>query len=230
MTVLGIETATTVCAVALVSDGKILGEASVNEKYVHAERLMRQVDAVLREGHCSLGQLDGIAISIGPGSFTGLRIGLSVAKGLAYAVDKGLIPVPTLLALAQRVVDAGIAGKDEYVLSILDARRDEVYCQLFRSMDGELGPVMEPRDLPVSSLPELVVKGRTWVTGDAFVKLRTVPCVTSAPWEFVPDDIAVCSAGSVGLVGESLIKKGKKGIASNLEPLYMKDFFVKQPS
>ncbi len=98
--ILSIETATELCGVALVHNRSCIAQRSVVEKNVHSERLMVLVDEVLREADVDLGALDGIAVSIGPGSFTGLRIGLSVATGLAYARSLPLAAVPTLDAVA----------------------------------------------------------------------------------------------------------------------------------
>ena len=229
MRVLGIETATTDCAAAVVSEGRILSEASISEKYVHAERLMHQVDAVLRQAQCPLSQLDGIAVSIGPGSFTGVRIGLSVAKGLSYSAGKGLVPVPTLLALARQVVDEGIAQRGEYILAALDARRDEVYRQFFKVIDVRVEPVGEPRDMPVTGVLAEIPADTTWVTGDALGKLRSALQGSSPLWKFVPERLAFCSAGSVGLVGESFMQAGMIAAATGLEPMYIKEFFIKQP-
>lgn len=228
MRVLAIETATTVCAAAVVSEGEILSEAALDEKYVHAEKLMTQVNAVLDGSGCSLHQIDGIAVSIGPGSFTGLRIGLSVAKGLWFASGKRIVPVPTLLALAQRVVDRRIARSGEYILAALDARRDEVYSEFFRVENGFVRSLSDPRDVSVSVLPKDAPEGKIWITGDTRTKLQSVLGVGNSHWSFVPSDIARCSAGAVGLLGEELM--GKKEIVdiASLEPLYIKEFFFKQ--
>src|SRR5512142_395937 len=137
MMLLGIETATTVCAAAVVRDGELLAEELVDERNVHAERLMGMIDAAFRRSGTTLEQMAGLAVSIGPGSFTGLRIGLSVAKGLVYASGKPLLPVPTLQALAQKAAGApGTADGEESILPVLDARRGDVYCALYRRTDG----------------------------------------------------------------------------------------------
>lgn len=230
MRVLAIETATTVCAAAVVSEGKILSEASLDEKYVHAEKLLTQVDAVLDSSGLSLLQLDGIAVSIGPGSFTGLRIGLSVAKGLSFASGKRIVPVPTLRALAQRVVDQRIARRGEYILPALDARRDEVYCELFRAENGFAKAVSDPRDVSVSVLLKDAPDGKTWLTGDTRTKLQSVLSPDDFRWSFVPESIARCSAGAVGLLGEVLMTKDDVVDVASLEPLYIKEFFFKPQS
>ena len=228
MRLLAIETATTVCAAAVVSDGKILSEISLNEKYVHAEKLMTQVDAVLGRSGCLIDQLDAIAISIGPGSFTGLRIGLSVAKGLSFSAEKKLIAVPTLHALAQRVVDGRIA-LDGCVLAVLDARRDEVYREYFRVVDRRIVSLAEPMDVSVASLSDDAPEGNIWITGDGSAKVQSM-LGTGSRWNLVPEHLARCSAGAVGLLGEALMAKGEIADPTTLEPLYIKEFFFRQQS
>ena len=110
MIVLGIETATAVCAVALVDDDVVRAERRYEIPQAHSEKLMECVDDCLKSAGLALSSIDGIAISIGPGSFTGLRIGLSVAKGLAFATDKPVVGVPTLEALAVTTRAEGCCG------------------------------------------------------------------------------------------------------------------------
>jgi len=228
--VLAIETATTVCAAAVVNEGKILCEASHDEKYVHAEKLMTQVDAVLERSGFSLDQLDGIAVSIGPGSFTGLRIGLSVAKGLAFALDKRVVPVPTLHALAQRAVHGKIVRNGEFILAALDARRDEVYSEFFRAESGYAKSMSNAHDVSVSTLEKDAPEGSVWITGDARTKLESALGAGDSRWRFVPDEVARCSAGAVGLLGEALMAMNEAVDAGSIEPLYVKEFFFRQQS
>jgi len=127
MIVLGIETATSFGGAALWRDGSILAEA-VNDGVVsHSQRLMPFIDQILRETSLALADVDGIAVSVGPGSFTGLRIGLAVGKALAHAAQKPLTAVSTLEALAERFARPGIL-----LAPLLDARRNEVFGALFR--------------------------------------------------------------------------------------------------
>jgi len=201
---------------------------------VHAEKLMVQVAEVLVKSGVSLHDLDGIAISIGPGSFTGLRIGLGVAKGLAFAVGLPLIPVPTMLALAQRLVDERMAVKGDTLLAVLDARRDEVYRCYFNVMGGNANPISTEMDVPLSRIIDDMPSGRVLITGDGKNKLRealngagsrsgTQPVIA-------PDGVADCSAGSVGRVGGMLLQSGRAADVSTLEPSYIKEFFFKPQS
>jgi tRNA threonylcarbamoyladenosine biosynthesis protein TsaB len=136
--ILGIDTSTATASVALVGDGKLLfeevrsgqrksGLLSVAERANHAETLLPLVDAVLKKAALSVADLSAFAVSIGPGSFTGLRIGLSTVKGLAYRSGIPVVGVPTLLAIAHRVQDW-----EGSICPFLDARKHVVYAALFR--------------------------------------------------------------------------------------------------
>ncbi|HLP17148.1 MAG TPA: tRNA (adenosine(37)-N6)-threonylcarbamoyltransferase complex dimerization subunit type 1 TsaB [Bacteroidota bacterium] len=129
--ILSIETATELCGAALIDDGFVVAHRTVTEKNIHSERLMVLVDEVLREAGVAVKDLAGIAVSIGPGSFTGLRIGLSTAKGLAYAQSLPMIPVPTLDAIAEEAVRTGVAASGDVICALIDAKRDEAYYAFF---------------------------------------------------------------------------------------------------
>ncbi len=138
MRVLGIDTSTATASVALVEDGKLLceevrsdprqpGALSSASRGNHAETLLPLIDALLNEAGLPLSEVTAFAVSIGPGSFTGLRIGLSTVKGLAYGCRIPVVGIPTLLAVAARVT-----GWDGLICPFLDARKNEVYAALFR--------------------------------------------------------------------------------------------------
>jgi len=141
MLLLALETSTMTGSVALVEappqekgscrEEKILAEYTVNLPGTHSERLMPTIDRLLKEASVSIGDIQGIALAWGPGSFTGLRIGVSTVKGLAYALRVPVVGVPTLDALAQNVRFAS-----SLICPVLDARKKEVYAALFRG-DGE---------------------------------------------------------------------------------------------
>ncbi len=230
MTVLGVETATAVCAAAVAVDGAVVAERSLEQHAVHAEKLLTLVDGVLRDAGISATNADGIAVSIGPGSFTGLRIGLSVAKGLAYATGRPLLAVPTLEALAWRAAEAGMAPGFETILAVLDARRDEVYCQLFGTGEGRPSPIGDAR---ACTLPELAgdLRDRQVVlTGDArekvFAFLRAVPEFAGRV-RLTPHEFARCSAGTVARLGSVLLEEGSAEEPGALEPRYIKEFFLR---
>ena len=153
-TVLGIDTSTLTASVAIVRDDLVLaaGESSVN---THSQRLLGLIDEALDAAGLTLGDLSAIAIGAGPGSFTGLRIGMATAKGLAFASDKPLWAVSSLAAMALSAADAqaALADRDDTLIApILDARRQEIFVGFYRLVGARVEPVsdeavMSPGDL-----------------------------------------------------------------------------------
>ncbi len=227
MSVLGIETATSLCAAALVAGETVAVEERIDQERVHAEQLLLLVDRVLRSSGKRLEDLDGIAVSIGPGSFTGLRIGLSIAKGLSFASGVPLVAVPTLASLARRVVDAVLPSQVRHILATINARRDEVYCQLFRARSGGCDPVWGPRDLSVAEVAGELGEPDLILTGDGSAKVVRFLSEMDRPPPFMvaEPDIARCSAATVALMGSRMLAEGKRDDPSRLEPAYVKEFF-----
>ncbi|MGH7386409.1 MAG: tRNA (adenosine(37)-N6)-threonylcarbamoyltransferase complex dimerization subunit type 1 TsaB, partial [Candidatus Rokuibacteriota bacterium] len=126
MRLLALETATLAGGAALLDDGRLVGEIRLNIALTHSERLMAVVDRLLQDCGGDARSLDALAVSVGPGSFTGLRVGAATAKGLALALEIPVAPVPTLDALA-----ATLPFADAPVCPLLDARKGEVYCCLY---------------------------------------------------------------------------------------------------
>ena len=127
--ILNIETATTNCSVSISANGKIVALKEINDSgYTHAENLHVFIKEALKDASLLFSEIDAIAVSKGPGSYTGLRIGVSTAKGLCYSLDKPLISVPTLAVLAENNNE-----KTDFVVSLLDARRMEVYAAIFKN-------------------------------------------------------------------------------------------------
>ena len=164
MRILGIDTATSTASVALIKNGIVVAEqiseapnpysetAIARPKSNHAEILLPLIESLLREAGCGLGDISGFGISIGPGSFTGLRIGLSTLKGLAYGGSIPIVGVSTLLANAARVTD-----HEGLVCSFLNARKNEVYAALFRKEDDHvLYPMTDEAAAPAKVIVETV--------------------------------------------------------------------------
>ncbi|MFH1624291.1 MAG: tRNA (adenosine(37)-N6)-threonylcarbamoyltransferase complex dimerization subunit type 1 TsaB [Pseudomonadota bacterium] len=127
MKVLAIETATMAGSVALVDGEELVSEYLLNIEATHSERLLLAIDCVTRDSKIPIGEVDGFAISLGPGSFTGLRIGTTTIKGLAFATNKPVVGIPTLDALAEN-----LPFTDYLVCPLLDARKKEVYTALYK--------------------------------------------------------------------------------------------------
>jgi len=224
--VLGIETATVVCGAALVHDGAVRAIRELQQPHVHAERLPGLIGSVLQEAGIGPGGLEGVAVSTGPGSFTGLRIGLSTAKGLVFATGTPLVSVSTLEALAMRLVRSGECGEG-WILAVLDARRDEVYAQLFRVSDDRLEPADEVRDLTTDRLAGVIAQRPVVVTGDGAEKAGSALDVAGCMFRLAPAELRTCTAAEVGLLGERMLRSGLRADPVTLEPQYIKEFFLK---
>ncbi len=161
MRVLGIDTATSVASVSLIEDGELIAEqfhpsqesqarsTSAHPKSNHAEIILPLIESVLNKAGAALTDIAGIAVSIGPGSFTGVRIGLSTVKGLAYGGRIPVVGVSTLLANGARVTDF-----DGLICSFLDARKNEVYAALFRRTETDLTRLTEDLVAPAEAAIE----------------------------------------------------------------------------
>jgi tRNA threonylcarbamoyladenosine biosynthesis protein TsaB len=226
--ILGIETATTVCGVALMRDDRIVAEQWLEERSVHAERLFGLIDQVLQEGGVDPRDLDALAISIGPGSFTGLRIGLSAAKGFHLALGKPVLAVPTLTALAQRC-EGMLAAEGGHIVAALDARRDEVYCQTFAVTGGIVVPAGDVDARTVAEVVSSIPRGTVVLTGDARFKiLAAIPTGDTIVQPVIADEAtARCSAASVVLTGAAMLAQGQIADAGSLEPKYVKEVFLR---
>jgi tRNA threonylcarbamoyladenosine biosynthesis protein TsaB len=229
--VLGIETATIECSVALVEDHRVRAERSISAPHIHSEKLIPLIDEVLASEQLSPGDIDGIGISIGPGSFTGLRIGLSVAKGLAFAVSKPIAAVPTLEALAYNTRIHGSAGKESAILPMIDARRNEVYCALYYNRETDLVEHLSARVLVLPEILEMTGDvAEITVVGDGAVKfeqfLLTAKQIDRKRFYFPGVHRRRCSAESVALLAEQQLTGGRTSDLASLEPMYVKEFYT----
>ncbi|HUL43135.1 MAG TPA: tRNA (adenosine(37)-N6)-threonylcarbamoyltransferase complex dimerization subunit type 1 TsaB [Bacteroidota bacterium] len=229
MNVLGIETATSICAAAVMSGETVVAECSLEAPQVHSEKLLPLIDECLKTAQFGLAELDGIAISIGPGSFTGLRIGLSVSKGLAFASGKPLLAVPTLEALALKACHHGDALSGEYILSLLDARRDEVYCALYRWDGVHLTTCRGSESLTLQGLLSVLPgDGRILVAGDGETKFLDSLSSANAPelQSRIRRSEARCSGAAVAAIGMMHLEAGEIAEIKSLQPFYVKEFYT----
>lgn len=217
--ILAIETATKVCSVALGENGTILAESTLNVPQVHVERLVICIDDMLRNVHLDYAGLDAVAVSNGPGSFTGLRIGLSVAKGIAFARDKKLIAVPTLDAIAFRARD--LSG-GRVIVPLLHARAEEFYYGSFRfdgadfQKVGDYG-IAEPDKIAGEFDTNTLFVGEGV---DLFSTSRT------AKVKFSSGSMKTfqASAREIADLADDKFKRGEFSNLRSLAPLYIKDF------
>lgn len=216
--ILNIETATTNCSVALGKDGNVLSvKEDYSNNYSHAERLHLFIEDILQENGLSTGDLDAIAVSKGPGSYTGLRIGVSAAKGLCFAGDVPLISVPTLSSLAHQVGD----GVGDFIIPLLDARRMEVYTAGFYSNMRILFKT-GAKILEEDSFKEHLEKGKVTFIGNGVEKFEKICSHENA--NFIKGKLP-SAIQMVALAEEKWSKKDFEDVAY-FEPYYLKDFMV----
>lgn len=206
MRILGIETATRAASVAVVFDGKILAESFSESPQSFSETFMPQVEEVIRISG-AFDKLDAVAVSIGPGSFTGLRIGLATAKALVYAWGIKIIGVPTLLAMSYNFPNAK-------VLPLIDAQKNRAYCQLFGNFQPLSELEIKPIDEAVAQAGQL--DGEIFLCGDVLHKIK-IPLPPNV--RLAPPNLKMPRASSVALCAEDL---GKFDNVMNLEPLYVR--------
>jgi tRNA threonylcarbamoyladenosine biosynthesis protein TsaB len=169
---LQIETATTACSVALVQKGEVLAVKELNQRNIHAEVVTIFIEDLFASAQQTYANLDAIAVSSGPGSYTGLRIGVSTAKGLCFGLDKPLIAVETLQAMADGMA-ASIKDEELLLCPMIDARRMEVYTALFDA-EGNRITSTSAEIIDESSYAKLLDEHKILFFGDGAAKCREV--------------------------------------------------------
>ena len=219
--ILNIETATKNCSVSLSENKNILALAELNEgQFSHAEKLHSFILDVLKQSKKSMQNIDAIAVSKGPGSYTGLRIGVSAAKGLCFSLDKPLISIATLTSLSHAIS----VNKGEFIIPLLDARRMEVYCAIYDSSHQQIQKT-KAEIIDKNSFLEFLEKGKTYFLGDGAEKCKEI--ITHKNAIFL-DGYFPSAKEMVGLSSEKYNNKIFEDMAY-FEPYYLKDFVAGKP-
>jgi len=230
--ILCLETATEVCSVALFRDNLLLGLRESSARNVHSSMLTVFISEIIKESGIKLIDLDVIAISKGPGSYTGLRIGVATAKGLCYALDKPLIAVPTLQAMAVGMAllpaPAGVGENGPggmFLCPMIDARRMEVYCALYDDRGLETEEV-RAEIIDEQSFGEILAHNRIVFGGEGAKKCK--PFLGSNPNALFLDDYMASARSMHSLATEKFIQREFEDLAY-FEPFYLKDFIAGKP-
>lgn len=215
-TILCIETASTNCSVSLGNAGKLVAMKEDNNlSYSHSERLHIFIYELLNENGVQFSDLDAIAISKGPGSYTGLRIGVSSAKGLCFSLDIPLISVPTLTSLAHQITNPG------FKVPMLDARRMEVYTAVFGENMNQLEET-SAKVLTQDSYKNFLEKGTVNFTGNGAGKFKDICDHPNAV--FFEDQLP--SAREMIILAEEKFQQSTFEDVAYFEPYYLKDFMA----
>ncbi len=169
MKLLAIETSTMLGGVAILDNEKLIAESRINVKTTHSERLMSEIDRLLVCSSLKIDDIDVFGISIGPGSFTGLRVGLSAIKGLAYGTSKKIVSVPTLEAFAWNV-----SFSKYQVCPMLDARKKEVFAAIFKWHKDRFVRVMDERAIKIEELCRLIYEPTIFLGEGAILYKDTI--------------------------------------------------------
>jgi tRNA threonylcarbamoyladenosine biosynthesis protein TsaB len=221
--ILSLETSAKVCSVAIHDQGKLITTKEIHIEQSHASKLAVLMDEVIKESRIELSQLSAVAVSSGPGSYTGLRIGTSTAKGLCFALDIPLISIGSLELLAYQMSKQN--SSNAYLCPMIDARRMEVYCEVFDSSLAVVQPI-EAKVIESSSFVELLEQNEIIFFGDGSDKCREQ--ITHPNTRFVSGIYAAASE-----MGQPVYQKFQKQQfedLANFEPHYLKEFMIKKPA
>lgn len=219
MKVLSLDTSTESATCAILDDDKLLGEITFNYKKQHSVVLMSMVDTLISNLKLSIDSLDGFVVSKGPGSFTGLRIGVSAIKGLSQGTKKPFVGVSSLDALAYNLAYTG-----GIICPILDALRDNVYTALYKFEGDSLNIISDHMIISIDKLIEILNEYEEMVcfVGDAIPKFKEKLTSKIKNAKFAPTHLNLTRASSLGELGLKLLKDDKHDDLYTFAPIYLR--------
>ena len=220
MKLLALDTSSIVATAAVMDGEKLMGEYIINHKKTHSQKLMPMLEEILKSCELSPKEIDIFGVAVGPGSFTGLRIGLATIKAMAQALDKPVVGVSTLEGLAFNLVYC-----KALICPIIDAQRNLVYTGLYQWDQMELNKVMEEEVYPIEDLLQNLKKRKEEIVfiGDALEKFKEL--IQEELKElalFPPSIVTMARASSIAELARRKAEKGKLLKASELLPVYMR--------
>lgn len=217
--ILAFETSAKAASVALLEEGKLLGESYQNTGLTHSQTLMKMAEDLLKNCGKTPADVTAVAVANGPGSFTGVRIGVAAAKGFAWGKEIPCYGVSTLEAMAE-----GLGVYEGYVVPTMDARRSQTYTAIFRLDSGKLTRILEDSAISFEELGEKLKKCEKpiFLVGDGAVLCyntlaEELPCLILPPEHRVHQ-----RAAGVALVAQNMMKNGEKGDGASLTPNYLR--------
>ena len=219
MRILGVDTSTSCGSLGIINDNRVVAEYVLLRDETHSTRLVPAIQALLKETRLGLDEIDGMAVSLGPGSFTGLRVGLSAVKGLALAAKRPVVGVPTLDALA-----SNLPFTPYVICPIVDARKGEVYTALYK--DEEKGRVeqLTPYQVlsPLELLEEIPSQEIIFLGDGVEVYGKLIEERLGAKALFAPPHLRFLRGSTVAEIGLQRFNRGEKDDISSLVPIYIR--------
>jgi len=220
MIILALDSSGLVASVAVATEEALLAEYTINYKKTHSQTLLPMLDEVVRMLDLDLSSIDAIAVTAGPGSFTGLRIGSATAKGLGLALNKPIISVPTLDCMAYNLY-----GTDKMICPMMDARRDQVYTGLYEFSHDEFKVITPQKAVSIDEIiDEINNSGRETVfLGDGVpVHRDKIIKDIKTGFHFAPAHVNRQRAGSLAALGIEYYKMGRTETAAEHQPVYLR--------
>ncbi|GAB3923630.1 tRNA (adenosine(37)-N6)-threonylcarbamoyltransferase complex dimerization subunit type 1 TsaB [Larkinella terrae] len=224
MLILSLDTSTTVCSVALHHDGAVVACYELFTEKSSSGMLTTLIQNAVQQSGYPLSDLDAVAVAKGPGSYTGLRIGVSTAKGLCFALDKPLLAINTLEAMAHQL--SGFYPRSYALCPLLDARRMEVYGAVYDSEGREIRPT-SAQIIDEQSFADLLAEQPVVFFGNGAAKCRAV--LSHQPNAVFPDSVVHPSAKTVGKLAALAYTENRFENVADFEPYYLKDFVGTKP-
>lgn len=218
MIVLAVDSSSKVATAALMKDDKLLGEITLNDKKEHSVILMTIIQELLEVNNLTVNDIDGYVVSKGPGSFTGLRIGMATIKGMSFGSNKPYVSVSSLDALA-----LSVSNFDGLICPIMDALRNSVYTSLYKSHNGKLEKIIDYCALDMKELVEIIKSKNEKVIfiGDGLDKNKDYLIENCPNCYFPPNHLNLIRASSLGELGIELLRNGQLD-DPNSTPFYLK--------
>lgn len=219
MKILAMDTSANVATVAVTEDRKLIAECVLNHKKTHSEKIMPMVDMLLTDSEIDIAEIDLFAVANGPGSFTGLRIGVSTAKALSQAQNKQIVGISTLEGMAYNLFDV-----DGLISPIMDARRGQVYNGVYKWQNGKLKEITPPRALSIEEcLLDFQDEEKVYFVGDGVpVHKETIIKTMGERAVFVPDGQSLPRASSLAFLAYDKFLEGKAQNYIELMPIYLR--------
>lgn len=223
MIILAIDTSTNVASCAVMDDDKLLGESMVNSSVTHSQKLLPLISETLDRCKIDIEEIDVFAVANGPGSFTGLRIGVTTVNSLAQAVDKAVIGISTLEALAQN-----ISTSEKLIVPLIDARRDRSFTAIYKSdlAKQEIETILEPDVLEMTEILQALDKRQEDIifigNGMDIYRDQIIDILDDRAY-FAPVNLNIASASSLAAIAMKRAKDGQTQSYFELVPDYLRE-------